>query len=104
MVVTRRSGALVVCAVGVCVQGLGVLVVCVGGAGCRCGSERVVFVARLAQWIAYQTSNLGVAGSSPASRTLFFRRTWPWFIVVRFRFRVRVRWRVTVAGGNLWLS
>ena len=29
------------------------------------------FRARLAQWIAYQTSNLGVAGSSPASRTLF---------------------------------
>ena len=26
--------------------------------------------ARLAQWIAYQTSNLGVAGSSPALRTL----------------------------------
>lgn len=28
--------------------------------------------ARLAQWIAYQTSNLGVAGSSPASRTCSF--------------------------------
>lgn len=33
--------------------------------------KRTSFVARLAQWIAYQTSNLGVAGSSPASRTLF---------------------------------
>jgi hypothetical protein len=29
--------------------------------------------ARLAQWIAYQTSNLGVAGSSPASRTLLLK-------------------------------
>ena len=31
--------------------------------------------ARLAQWIAYQTSNLGVAGSSPASRTLCSTRS-----------------------------
>ena len=30
------------------------------------------FDARLAQWIAYQTSNLGVAGSSPASRIASF--------------------------------
>jgi hypothetical protein len=32
-----------------------------------------VLEARLAQWIAYQTSNLGVAGSSPASRTLLLQ-------------------------------
>ena len=59
-----------VCVLCLCVCILCVLVcvlfmcVCVG----VCGLSR--FEARLAQWIAYQTSNLGVAGSSPASRTL----------------------------------
>jgi hypothetical protein len=41
------------------------------GFGLLCKMRRSIFFeARLAQWIAYQTSNLGVAGSSPASRTL----------------------------------